>query len=97
MNWTLVTMNKDYSRAQVGRPVRLLALTIECLLVACGDANPRQGPGALWLHERDKVRCVDVQSITFVASRWVRYVEAGETKETGVPLDYRRGETCRLN
>ncbi len=53
-----------------------------------------QGPGALWLHERDKVRCVNVKSINYMASRWVRYVEAGETKETGVPLDYRRGETC---
>ena len=37
---------------------------------------------------------VNVQSINFLVSRWVQYVEAGETKETGAPLDYRRGETC---
>ena len=48
----------------------------------------------MWLHERNIVRCVNVQSIHFVASHWVRYVEAGETKETGVPLDYRHGEVC---
>jgi hypothetical protein len=79
---------------QVERRVRPLALLLACLLAACGDASPMQGTGALWLHERGMVRCVNVQRITFVASRWVRYVEAGETKETGVPLDYRRGETC---
>lgn len=78
----------------VERGVRPLALTLACLLAACGNASPMQGPGALWLHERGTVRCVNVQSINFVASRWVRYVEAGETKETGVPLDYRRGEAC---
>ena len=79
---------------QVDRHVRPLALTLACLLVACGDASPMQGPGALWLHERGNVRCVNVQSINFLVSRWVQYVEAGETKETGAPLDYRRGETC---
>ena len=78
----------------VERVVRPLALTLACLLVACGDASPMQGPGSLWLHERGTVRCVNVQSILFVASRWVRYVEAGETKETGAPLDYRSGEKC---
>jgi hypothetical protein len=76
------------------RGVGPLALTLACMLIGCGDASPMQGPGALWLHERDVVRCVNVQSINFVASRWVRYVEAGETKETGVPLNYRRGEAC---
>jgi hypothetical protein len=72
----------------------LLALMLACVLSACGDSSPWKGPGALWLHERGAARCVNVQSITFVSSRWVRYVEFGETKETGVPLDYRRGETC---
>lgn len=79
---------------QVDCRVRPLALLLACLLAACGDSNPMHGPGALWLHERGAVRCVNVQSIHFVASRWVRYVEASETKETGAPLDYRRGETC---
>lgn len=77
--------------ARVARP---LALMVVGLTGACGDLSPEQGPGALWLHERDKVRCVNVQSIHFMASRWVRYAENGETKETGAPLDYRRGETC---
>ena len=43
--------------ARVARP---LALMVVGLTGACGDLSPEQGPGALWLHERDKVRCVNV-------------------------------------
>jgi hypothetical protein len=73
---------------------KIWVLLLACVLTGCGDLWPDQGAGALWLHERGGVRCVNVQSVHFVAARWIRYREAGEKHETSSPVDYRREESC---
>ena len=72
-----------------------LSILIALLVAGCGDMSPEQGAGELWLYERGEARCVNVNWIRFIASRWTKYeTESGAQYSTGAPLNYYAGSKC---
>lgn len=65
------------------------------LLAGCGNYSPEQGAGELWLYERGEARCVNVDSISFRASRWTVYtLEDGTSHNVPGPFEYYAGKRC---
>lgn len=72
-----------------------LSVLIVLLVAGCGDLSPEQGAGELWLYERGHARCVNVNRVSFIAARWVKYeTETGAQYSTGGPLEYYAGSKC---
>jgi hypothetical protein len=63
-------------------------------LQGCGTASPWQGAGALYIAEKGKIVCKDVDSVTFVHSRSTEYKINGQLFETDAALDYHQGKKC---
>ncbi len=65
------------------------------LLAGCGKYSPEQGAGELWIYERGKARCVNVDSLSLRASRWNVYtLEDGTGHEIPGPFEYYAGKHC---
>lgn len=70
------------------------ALTVG--LAGCGYESPMQGAGSLYIFDHGVSRCVDVRSVTFVASHWTRYTDkAGQDFSASEPVAYYGGEQCK--
>lgn len=63
-------------------------------LQGCGIASPWQGSGALYIAEKGKIICKDVDSVIFVSSRTTKYKAHGQLFQTDAALDYHQGKKC---
>ena len=64
------------------------------LLVGCGDSSPWQDAGALYIFSDGKIKCVDVESVTFVAARNTDYVVKGKKYNVAIALEYQPNNQC---
>lgn len=72
-----------------------LSLLTAVLATGCGSASPEQGAGELWLYERGKARCVDVDHISFLSAHWTVYtLTDGTSHEVPGPFEYYAGKHC---
>jgi len=65
-----------------------LAVCLTALLVASGCSSPVQGSGALYLTDKDKIKCINVDSVTFWGSRYTTYTVDGKDFSTQSALEY---------
>lgn len=74
----------------------LLAVGWSALLAGCGSASPWQGAGALYIFDHGVLRCVNVRSVSFIASRWTIYTDKdGREFSASEPVAYYAAEECR--
>jgi len=81
---------KNLKRATYGLSFLIALLCLQ----GCGSASPWQGAGALYIAEKGKIVCKDVESVTFVSSRSTKYKVNGQLFETEASLDYYGGQKC---
>lgn len=81
---------KNHKRATFGLSIFIALLCLN----GCDIALPWQGSGALYIAEKGKIVCKDVDSVTFVSSRSTEYKVNGQLFETDAALDYYQGKKC---
>jgi urocanate hydratase len=65
-------------------------------LGGCGSESPMQGDGALYIFDHGVSRCVNVKSVTLMATHWTRYTDkTGQNFTASEPVAYYGGEQCR--
>jgi len=72
---------------------KLLAVLLTVLLCV-GCSSPWQGGGSLYVAEKGKINCYDVDSVEFVGSRYTTYSIQGKSYSTESALDYYAGQKC---
>lgn len=72
------------------------ASVLTALLAGCGSASPSQGAGALYIFDHGVSRCVNVRSVTFMATHWTNYTDKdGREFSASEPVAYYAAEACR--
>lgn len=72
----------------------VLAVVATLMLSGCGASSPWQGAGALYMFRDGKIKCVDVDSVTFSSSRHTRYVVEGKKYSVAIALEYKPNKQC---